>query len=803
VQNIGLLLLLIATLFIANSVAAQTNLTSGKVIKWDQPPALANSTNIFYGWNEKSVYGDIVAADDWVCTTTNPVIKIRWWGSFIGWSNTNAAPVLPPDFRIHFWSDQPAGPGFPFSHPLSTVWQIICSNYTWDCVGQDYDPRTGTFETCFIFEQTLRPQEYFFQNPLNGTNIYWLSIAAEYPVGVPNTFPFGWKTRPRDPASPAPDAAVDIVNPNMPVFPPPVPFLNGSPILLGTNQWDLAFELVTAGQQLSAAKWEQRPDLGQTGTDVNVSGQSQVASSYLAADDFLCTSPGYITNITIWGSWLNDQLPVNAQGMPDATNVTFLISIHDDIPGTNSPTGYSMPGAIKRLFTIGPNKYTHSVLASNIQEGWLNPPAGYIFPGDTVCHQYDLRIAVQDDAFFQDGTPEFPKVFWIDVQALPTLFPAGGLSGIFGWKTSVTNWNDAAVWANGFEPFGGIWQKLLYPPTHPFANSPVNFAFRINSGGTTTDALKWSQPPVVATNPGNWFNGWNEPSIYGGGFSGNIQFTNIVADDWLCTNARPVSDIHWWGSFLNWQGAGLPTQPPTGFHFAIWTDRPVGPNDPFSHPLTVLWSAFVPLTDPTLQYRWVGWDIDPRDPCVAVESCFKFDYPLPQASWFLQPNGSNVFWISISAVYGPPGGPVGPNPFGWKTRPHVPVPPDDAVRIFEPIAPGPGITYIFGEPIEYPAGTSWDMAFRLTSCQTYPLTNVVFTNIFVTNIPGQQIITVKWNTQPGSVYQLQETIDLNPQPIVWTDLGLPVVGPTFSMTFTNSNTNFHRFYRLNLPDICP
>ena len=72
-------------------MAAQT---SGKVIKWDQPPALAAPTNVFYGWNEESVYNLRVAADDWVCTTTNPVKKIRWWGSFIGWQSSDARPVL-------------------------------------------------------------------------------------------------------------------------------------------------------------------------------------------------------------------------------------------------------------------------------------------------------------------------------------------------------------------------------------------------------------------------------------------------------------------------------------------------------------------------------------------------------------------------------------------------------------------------------------------------------------------------------------------------------------------------------------
>jgi len=47
-------------------------------------------------------------------------------------------------------------------------------------------------------------------------------------------------------------------------------------------------------------------------------------------------------------------------------------------------------------------------------------------------------------------------------------------------------------------------------------------------------------------NVGNWYNGWNEPSIDGGGIWINTPLTNIVADDWICTNGRPVTDIHWW-----------------------------------------------------------------------------------------------------------------------------------------------------------------------------------------------------------------------------------------------------------------
>jgi hypothetical protein len=794
------IILLTALLGAAIPASAQPGFTtSGRVIKWDQPPELATPTNVFYGWNEPSIYNVRVAADDWVCTTTNPVKKIRWWGSFIGWTDTNAAPVLPFDFRIHFWTDQPKNAANPFSHPATAIWQIICTNFTWRCVGQDYDPRTGTFETCFLFEQTLNPQEWFHQIPAATTNIFWLSIAADYPTGM-SPFPFGWKTRPRSPTSPAPDAAVVINNPNNPVL--GSLFIAGFPILWPlTNEWDLAFELITTGGITNGpAKWEQLPDLTPLGIDVNAS--QQPPPPYLLADDFLCVTPGFITNITIWGSWFHDQLPMGPQGFPSATNVMFLISIHDDIPAAQSPTGYSMPGPLRRLFSMGPSKYTHSILASNIQEGWLNPPGGFTFPGDTVCHQYDLRFGPNDDPFFQDGTPTSPKVFWLDVQAVIPTIPQTNV--FFGWKTSVTNWNDAAVWVNAVEPFVGIWNILLYPPGHPKFGTNIHLAFRINSGSVSVDTPKWSQPPTVATNSGNWYNGWNEPSIDGGGIWMNMLLTNIVADDWLCTNARPVTDIHWWGSFLDWTGTDLPPQPPVAFHLAIWTDVPQGPNVPFSHPRRVLWDHFVPFFDPMLRGKWVGWDLDPRHPCLDVESCFKFDLTLPRPVWFYQTNNppTNIFWLSISAVY-PAGIPIS-NPFGWKTRPHVPVPPDDAVRIFEPLSPSPGVVYVNGEPIEYPPGTSWDMAFRLTTCQPYPLTNLIFTSVALTNFGANQVITMKWNSQPGAVYQLQEASTLtNTLPGFWMDIGAPIIGPVDTIVMTNSASYFSRFYRLYLPDICP
>src|SRR3990172_9328291 len=74
--------------------------------------------------------------------------------------------------------------------------------------------------------------------------------------------------------------------------------------------------------------YPQLPDLTSTGMDVNATFPK------VLADDFLCTSTGPITDIHIWGSWLNDNRPPVAN---------FRLSIHADIPaGPNNP--YSRPG---------------------------------------------------------------------------------------------------------------------------------------------------------------------------------------------------------------------------------------------------------------------------------------------------------------------------------------------------------------------------------------------------------------------------------------------------------------------------
>ncbi len=213
--------------------------------KWIQPPQPIEPLHLYFGWNEYSefYYGPMVA-DDWRCTSNEPVAVVSWWGSFLGWDKPYLPPMPPDHFHIQFWTDVPAGaPGNPepFSHPGQLLHEVVAYTVLWQFVGWDFDPVTQSWESCFRFTYRFQPHEYFYQDP--NENVYWLAIAGCYGPGPIPEFTWGWKTRPRDPGSAAPDAAVVITAPIRP--PPGSTFISGYPLYWPTpnDWWDAAFEL--------------------------------------------------------------------------------------------------------------------------------------------------------------------------------------------------------------------------------------------------------------------------------------------------------------------------------------------------------------------------------------------------------------------------------------------------------------------------------------------------------------------------------------------------------------------------------
>lgn len=254
---------------------------------------------------------------------------------------------------------------------------------------------------------------------------------------------------------------------------------------------------VTIGEE-SSLKWEQLPDLSPTGMDVDATNQPDNPEPILLADDFLCTETGNITDIHIWGSWLNDRLPY--WEMPEQVEFTF--SIHADIPASQSSTGYSMPGETLWINTWQPTLDDVEEAYFGLED-WYNPfDQSWLDDNHNLCYKYNY-ILDPNDYFLQEGTIDNPIVYWFNVQAIPS-DPDPGCR--FGWKTSLDHWNDDAVWINQIDPYNGIWYDLIYPPGHEMAGESIDLAFQITTEETPEELDYGDAPdpnyPTLSANNG-------------------------------------------------------------------------------------------------------------------------------------------------------------------------------------------------------------------------------------------------------------------------------------------------------------
>jgi len=210
--------------------------------------------------------------------------------------------------------------------------------------------------------------------------------------------------------------------------------------------------------------------------------------------------------------------------------------------------------------------------------------------------------------------------------------------------------------------------------------------------------IKWKQPPLMTEDPDYPFTpcfvGWDEYSVYK---------ERIVADDWYCNDPRPVTDIHWWGSYIGWDSVDAPAQAPYEFHIGVWTDVPASDHMPWKQPGELVWEWRVPRE--MLDERAVGENFVPGR-MEKPDTCFQYDFFIPEDQWFFQEGDSSIYWLSIAAVYE-----VLPDSFiwGWKTREHYFH--GDAVRIMEPKEFDIGDRVEFAEPVD----ELWDVAFVLTT----------------------------------------------------------------------------------------
>lgn len=268
------------------------------------------------------------------------------------------------------------------------------------------------------------------------------------------------------------------------------------------------------------------------------------------------------------------------------------------------------------------------------------------------------------------------------------------------------------------------------------------------------DLIKWSQPPVYPDEPSYQFWGWDQVSIYGD--------TVIVADDWLCSELKPVTEIHWWGSY-HWWGSNIPTGPgtPTGFHIGIWTDIPAGTGTSWSHPGEMIWEATVPRS--SLNETFAGLDLHPDYPGME-DGVFEYTYQIPEENWFYQLPNVGIYWLSIAAVYADEPSLI----WGWLSR--EPSWNDAAVKIYDPTSPVLGNIFISGDPIEDSSESAWDMSFVLLSDSPVISTPL---DVTITVLQDSSLAKIEWSeVADARYYIIYSSIDPNASfPSGWTFLG--------------------------------
>lgn len=138
-----------------------------------------------------------------------------------------------------------------------------------------------------------------------------------------------------------------------------------------------------------------------------------------------------------------------------------------------------------------------------------------------------------------------------------------------------------------------------------------------------------------------------------------LPVDKVVADDWLCNDPRPVTDIHVWGSW--WQDQPDPN-PGLAFELKIYSDIPEVPGVTYSRPGTELWSV---IQTPTVR----SWDIgneqfyDPNNvlPLSPETQVWQYNFLLDPSKYFNQTPGT-IYWLSVQALGVAPG-----HAWGWKT----------------------------------------------------------------------------------------------------------------------------------------
>ena len=606
----------------------------------------------------------IVLADDFLCTESGPITNIHIWGSwFTDVADTNAAF----DLAIH--ADIPTNSQQLYSKPaIPPLWAMTFAHgqYTarlWatNLAEGWYIPSQGEYfppfpppppdTECVQFNFPVPEGQQFMQT--NGV-IYWLSVHLRSQEG---TFG-GWKTA----TNHWNDDAVfwnfsDWVEMRYPAGHPYHP-----------ASMDLAF-VIDGGEIVHeivrCPKWYQQPDCN-NGLDVESWGLWSDGlyqpGPRMVADDWWCDGRP-VVGVKWWGSYIGWETNNPAMPPPPAIRpVAFKLTWYTDIPASGG--GFSQPGVVlaTNIYPLGAFGAPVSGPGLVAEQNYCVTPLGYIAP-NVFEHEYEYEVIFKAD---EEWNEKEGRVYWLSIEAL---YPQGNQPGPnpWGWKTTPPdwNWNDDAVSSSLIVP----WDDMIYPPPgwgwieeHPYEGQSVNMSFALLTDVCPGRCKKWAQPPDMVL-------GDDRPSwIVEGQPEGSLRADDFVSD------GRPITDIHWWGSYIGWQSQtnGNPEKPvshPTGINQVKGFKLSWHAGDPACKPGTELVSVTVSVTNCHETYFGTVnqyWKLPQQYEHEYQYYVDLLDPDIDLSSW-LETNNVH-YWLDIQAIFDPAF--IQPEPphqgWGWK-----------------------------------------------------------------------------------------------------------------------------------------
>jgi len=183
--------------------------------------------------------------------------------------------------------------------------------------------------------------------------------------------------------------------------------------------------------------------------------------------------------------------------------------------------------------------------------------------------------------------------------------------------------------------------------------SSISFSFTVLADWNPGDPYKMHFPQLPDPS------GWDVDATY----IEAVWPQNCLADDWMCTESGPVSDIHFWGS---WLGDHVGTI--MAFVVAIAADIPTDPPlIPYSRPGVTLWERTFYPDDWIVAGPWDGLQgyYDPGEGYwIPDDHMLYWQYNIEHIPDPFYQEVETIYWLSISAIVMPD---YPQQRWGWKS----------------------------------------------------------------------------------------------------------------------------------------